>query len=62
VLYLGRIDNRVEDFDQRRNAATQHDLRNALDAVLAGRPAPHASAKVVGCAIPRIEMTKKGKP
>jgi len=52
VLYLGRIDNRVEDFDQHRNVATEHDLRNALDAVLAGRVAPHATTKVVGCAIP----------
>lgn len=54
VLYLGRIDNRVEDFDKRRNAATQHDLRDALDAVLAGRTAPRATTKVVGCAIPLI--------
>ena len=52
VLYLGRIDNRVEDFDQHRNVVTEHDLRNALDAVLAGRTVPHASTKVVGCAIP----------
>jgi thiol-disulfide isomerase/thioredoxin len=52
VLYIGRIDNRVEDFDQHRNVITEHDLRNALDAVLAGRTVPHASTKVVGCAIP----------
>jgi thiol-disulfide isomerase/thioredoxin len=54
VLYLGRIDNRVEDFDKRRNAATQHDLREVLDAVLTGRTAPRATTKVVGCAIPLI--------
>jgi thiol-disulfide isomerase/thioredoxin len=52
VLYLGRIDNRVEDFDQHRNVVTEHDLRDALDAVLAGRAVPHATTKVVGCAIP----------
>ena len=51
VLYLGRIDNRVEDFGQNRNVVTQHDLRDALDAVLAGRPVPHPTTKVVGCAI-----------
>ena len=51
VLYLGRIDNRVEDFDQRRNVVTEHNLRDALDAVLAGRPVPRAATKVVGCAI-----------
>jgi thiol-disulfide isomerase/thioredoxin len=52
VLYLGRIDNRVEDFDQHRNVVTEHDLRNALDAVLAGRVPPHTTTKIVGCAIP----------
>jgi thiol-disulfide isomerase/thioredoxin len=52
VLYIGRIDNRVEDYGQHRNVITERDLRNALDAVLAGRMVPHASTKVVGCAIP----------
>jgi peroxiredoxin len=51
VLYLGRIDNRVEDFDRRRNVVTEHDLRDALDAVLAGKPVPHPATKAVGCAI-----------
>jgi len=51
VLYLGRIDNRVEDFDQRRSVATQFDLRNAIDAVLSGRPVQPSRTKVVGCAI-----------
>jgi len=51
VLYLGRIDNRVVDFDQRRPAATEHDLRNALDAVLAGKPIARPKTQVVGCAI-----------
>jgi len=51
VLYIGRIDNRVEDFDKHRNVVTEHDFRDALDAVLAGRPVPHPKTKVVGCAI-----------
>ena len=51
VLYLGRIDNRVEDFDKRRNVVTQHDLRDALDAVLAGRSVPNPRTRAVGCAI-----------
>ena len=38
VLYLGRIDNRVEDFGKQRPQATVPDLRNALDALLAGKP------------------------
>jgi len=51
VLYLGPIDNRVEDFGQRRSVVTRHELRGALDAVLAGRPVQRPTTKVVGCAI-----------
>lgn len=51
VLYLGRIDNRVEDFGKTRIQATEFDLRDALDAVLSGRPVPHPHTKALGCAI-----------
>jgi hypothetical protein len=59
VLYLGRIDNRVEDFDKRRNVITEHDLKDALDAVLAGRSVRHAPANVVGCAINLVSEGRK---
>jgi peroxiredoxin len=55
LLYLGRIDNRVEDFETRRPEPTQFDLRNALDAVLSGRPVPHPRTKAFGCAINRVK-------
>ncbi|MGA2880523.1 MAG: redoxin domain-containing protein [Bryobacteraceae bacterium] len=51
LLYLGRIDNLVEDFNVRRQEPTKFDLREALDAVLAGKPVPHATTKAFGCAI-----------
>jgi peroxiredoxin len=51
LLYLGRIDNRVEDFNIRRQEPTRFDLREALDAVLAGKPVAHARTKAFGCAI-----------
>jgi peroxiredoxin len=54
VLYLGRIDNRVEDFGKTRFQATHADLREALDAVLAGRPVPNPTTKSIGCAINRL--------
>lgn len=59
VLYLGRIDNRVEDFDKRRSVVTELDLRDALDAVLAGKPVPHATTPVVGCGINFVTEEKK---
>jgi peroxiredoxin len=52
LQYLGRIDNRVEDFGQSRPKATVPDLRNALDAVLAGRAPSPDRTKSVGCSIP----------
>jgi len=55
LLYLGRIDNRVEDFDKRRPVPTVFDLRVALDAVLAGRPVPHPRTEAFGCAINQVK-------
>jgi len=55
VQYLGRIDNRVEDFGKQRYQATESELREALDAVLAGKPVPHPTTKSIGCAINRIK-------
>jgi peroxiredoxin len=51
VLYLGRIDNKVEDLTRPRYAATEPELRNALDAVLAGKAPKEAKTRAVGCSI-----------
>jgi len=55
VLYHGRIDNRVEDFGKQRPQATEYDVRDALDAVLAGRPVARPATKSIGCAINRVK-------
>jgi peroxiredoxin len=55
VEYLGRIDNRVEDFGKQRYQATESELREALDAVLTGKPVPHPTTKSIGCAINRVK-------
>jgi len=54
LKYLGRIDNQYESFGKRRPQATQHDLRDALDAVLAGKSVAKASAPALGCSINRV--------
>ena len=51
LLYLGRIDDRVADFGKQRLKPTALDLRDSLDAVLAGKPVPHPTTKSIGCAI-----------
>ena len=53
LLYLGRIDNRVEDYGKRRVQITQFDLRDALDAILSGKAVPRPRTKAFGCAIIR---------
>lgn len=54
LRYLGRVDNRVEDFGKTRYQATRFDLREALDAVLAGKPVPQPTTRSIGCAINRV--------
>ncbi len=54
LLYVGRIDNRYPELGKRRDQVTAHDLRDALDAVLAGRPVPEPRNKAVGCSIPDL--------
>jgi thiol-disulfide isomerase/thioredoxin len=51
VLYRGRIDNRYVDWGKTRPEATEQDLREALDAVLAGKPVLHPVTPALGCAI-----------
>lgn len=54
LLYLGRVDNSVERLGIARYKATIFDLREALAAILSGRPAPHPRTAAFGCAITRL--------
>jgi hypothetical protein len=51
VVYRGRIDDRFVELGRERPAATQHDLRNALTALLAGKDVNPAQTQAVGCFI-----------
>jgi thiol-disulfide isomerase/thioredoxin len=51
LLYRGRIDNRAEDFGVQRTRVTSTDLRDVLDAVMAGKPVDRPRTKSIGCAI-----------
>jgi len=50
VAYRGRIDNLYASLNKRRAEATEHDLRDALDAIAAGRPV-RSQPPAEGCAI-----------
>lgn len=51
LLYRGRIDDRYFALGQQRAQPTKRDLRQALDAVLAGRPVPVPRTQPMGCYI-----------
>jgi thiol-disulfide isomerase/thioredoxin len=50
-LYRGRIDDLYADYGKRRAQPSRRDLRDALDAILAGKPVPRETTKAVGCFI-----------
>jgi len=51
IRYRGRIDNFYAALGKPRQQVTTHDLRDALDAVLAGKPVPNPETKALGCYI-----------
>ncbi|HEX8913007.1 MAG TPA: redoxin family protein [Humisphaera sp.] len=51
VLYRGRIDDKWVGYGRGRVEPTARDLRNALDAIAAGKPAPPPTGEPVGCPI-----------
>jgi peroxiredoxin len=52
VLYAGRIDDRYTTSGKRREEATTHDLKDALDAVLAGKRPFVTRTRAYGCPLP----------
>ena len=55
MVYRGRIDDRYVDFGKARAKPTQHDLEQALQAILEGRPVERAITRAVGCFIPDLQ-------
>ena len=51
LAYLGPIDDLYVDFGKRRATPTQRYLRQALDAVLSGKPVAVPNANPIGCFI-----------
>jgi hypothetical protein len=51
VKYRGRIDNQYAALGKPRRVVTVHDLRDSLDALLAGRPVAHPETEAFGCFI-----------
>lgn len=52
IAYRGRIDNSFAAIGVQRRVVTEHDLRDALDAVVAERPVAKPEEPAIGCYIP----------
>ena len=59
VRYRGRIDNFYASLGKPRQHVTEHDLTDALDAILAGKPVPKSETQALGCFITRPLPPKK---
>jgi mono/diheme cytochrome c family protein len=60
IRYRGRIDDQY-GVGVRREKPTRHDLKEALDELLDGKPVTTAQTKVEGCVIERTEPRVKGE-
>lgn len=62
IRYRGRIDNRYASFAKPRQQITEHDLRDALDAVISDRPVARAETEALGCTIaPQAKRTRPAR-
>ncbi|HWE53240.1 MAG TPA: hypothetical protein VG273_25840 [Bryobacteraceae bacterium] len=59
IAYRGRIDNFYAALGKPRAQATEHDLRDALDAVFSGHPVAKPEAPPIGCYIPDLKAYGK---
>lgn len=58
IRYRGRIDDQATGYGSRRKAASVHDLRDALDAVLEGREVVRPETQAIGCLIPDLPQRR----
>jgi hypothetical protein len=59
VVYRGRIDDSFAALGQPRRAARNPDLRNALDAIVAGKPIANSQTHTLGCYISDLPLPAK---
>ena len=55
LAYHGRIDDRYVEIGKTRPAAQEHDLEDAISAVLAGKTVAHPETRAVGCSLADVE-------
>jgi hypothetical protein len=61
IRYRGRINNFYADLGKPRRVVTVHDVRDALNAVLAGRPVANPETRALGCYIVPPDIQRRQK-
>jgi hypothetical protein len=56
MLYRGRINNLYASLGKARRQPTEHDLRRALDAILADKPVSTPRTQAIGCYMPPKDL------
>jgi hypothetical protein len=56
LLYRGRINNLYASLGKQRRQASEHDLRRALDEILAGKAVSTPRTQAIGCFMPPKEL------
>jgi hypothetical protein len=59
LAYLGRINNFYAKLGSPRRVVTEHDLRDALDEMLAGKPVSNPKTQAVGCFVPTLDWKQQ---
>ena len=62
LIYRGRIDDSYASWGKRRVVFTDHNLTDAIDATLSGKPIAQPRTKATGCFITPVEMLKNIRP
>lgn len=58
TVYRGRINDLYADYGKRRRKPTKHDLKDAVDSLLAGKKIEIPETKAIGCYIPYPKKRK----
>jgi hypothetical protein len=61
IRYRGRINNFYAELGKPRRLVTAHDVRDALDAVLAGKTVKNPETKALGCYITPPDIQRRQK-
>ena len=56
ISYRGRIDNLYASLGKARQVVTEHNLRDAIESVLSGKPVARAEAPPIGCYIEPLRI------